>query len=359
MTDSQQARSIDGDALQALLGRVITDFSGTMQAGLVVLGDRLGLYRALAGAGDSSPAQLAAATGTTERYVQEWLNANAASGYVDYLPHSGRYRMTPEQAGAFADSSSPVFAVGGFEVALAAVRIVDQLEDAFRSGAGIGWEEHDHGVFHGTERFFRSGYAAHLVADWIPALGGVEERLRAGATVADIGCGHGASTILMAQAFPESRFHGFDLHGPSLEVARARAKAAGVSDRVRFGRAAFHDFPGRDYDLITVFDALHDTGDPVRNASHVHSALGKDGCFMVVEPNAADDVAGNLNPVGRAFYAASTLLCTPCALKQGRVALGAQAGEERLRGVLGDAGFGRVECVTRTPFNMVLAARPL
>ncbi|HVS78068.1 MAG TPA: methyltransferase domain-containing protein [Steroidobacteraceae bacterium] len=358
MTDSNGSARLDGDALQALLGRVITDFSGAMQAALVVLGDRLGLYRALAASRDRSPAELAAATGTAERYVQEWLNANAASGYVDYLPQSGRYRMSTEQAGAFADPSSPAFAVGGFEVALAAVRIVDRLEQAFRSGEGIGWEEHHHGVFHGTERFFRSGYAAHLVADWIPALGGTCERLRAGATVADVGCGHGASTILMARAFPESRFHGFDLHGPSLEIARARAEDAGVADRICFERAAFHDFPGRDYDLIAVFDALHDTGDPVRNASHVHAALKPDGCFMVVEPNAADTVEGNLNPVGRAYYAASTLLCTPCALKQGRIALGAQAGEARLRSVLSAAGFGRIDCVTRSPFNMVLAARP-
>jgi SAM-dependent methyltransferase len=358
MTDSHPTAVLDGDALQALLGRVITDFSGTMQAALVVLGDRLGLYRALATSRNSNPAELAAATGTAERYVQEWLNANAASGYVDYLPQSGRYRMSVEQASVFADSSSPTFAVGGFEVALAAVRIIDRLEQAFRSGEGIGWEDHHHGVFHGTERFFRSGYAAHLVADWIPALGGMTERLRAGATVADVGCGHGASTILMAQAFPESRFHGFDLHGPSLEIARARAENAGVADRVFFERAAFQDFPRRDYDFVAVFDALHDTGDPVRNASHVRAALKPDGCFMVVEPNAADTVEGNLNPVGRAYYAASTLLCTPCALKQGRVALGAQAGEVRLRGVLNAAGFGRVDCVTRSAFNMVLAARP-
>lgn len=358
MTDSNPPAVLDGAALQALLGRVITDFSATMQAALVVLGDRLGLYRALAARRDCSPAELAAATGTAERYVQEWLNANAASGYLDYLPQSGRYRMSLEQGSAFADPSSPAFAVGGFEVALAAVRIMDRLEHAFRSGEGIGWDEHHHGVFHGTERFFRGGYAAHLVAEWIPALGGMAERLRAGATVADVGCGHGASTILMAQAFPASRFHAFDVHAPSLEIARARAEHAGVAERVNFECAAFQDFPGRDYDLVAVFDALHDTGDPVRNAAHVHGALKADGCFMVVEPNAADTVEGNLNPVGRAYYAASTLLCTPCALKQGRVALGAQAGEARLRAVLSTAGFARVECVSRSPFNMVLAARP-
>jgi 2-polyprenyl-3-methyl-5-hydroxy-6-metoxy-1,4-benzoquinol methylase len=358
MTDSNQTAGVDSDTLQALLGRVITDFSGTMQSALVVLGDRLGLYRALAASGNCSPAELAAATRTTERYVQEWLNANAASGYIEYLPQSGRYRMSAEQALAFAEPSSPVFAVGGFEVALAAVRILDRLEQAFLSGEGIGWEEHHHGLFHGTERFFRSGYAANLVSGWIPALGGMSERLQQGATVADVGCGHGASTLLMAQAFPESRFHGFDLHVPSLQIARERAETAGVADRVHFEQAAFHDFPGRDYDFVAVFDALHDTGDPVRNASHVHTALKSDGCFMVVEPNAADTVEGNLNPVGRAFYAGSTLMCTPCALKQGRVALGAQAGEARLRSVLSAAGFGRVDCVARSPFNMVLAARP-
>lgn len=358
MKDSNQPAGFDKDALEALMGRVIMDFSGAMQSALVVLGDRLGLYRALAKGGNSSPAELAASTNTTERYVQEWLNANAASGYVDYLPQSGRYRLSAEQTLAFAEPSSPMFAVGGFEVALAAVRIVDRLEQAFRSGEGIGWEEHHHTLFHGIERFYRNGYSASLVAEWIPALGGISERLQAGASVADIGCGHGASTVLMAQAFPKSRFHAFDVHGPSIDIARARAETAGVAARVRFERAAFHDFPGRDYDFVTVFDALHDTGDPIRNASHVHAALKPDGCFMVVEPNAADAVEGNLNPVGRAFYAGSTLMCTPCALKQGRVALGAQAGEARLRSVLNAAGFGRVDCVARTPFNMVLAARP-
>jgi 2-polyprenyl-3-methyl-5-hydroxy-6-metoxy-1,4-benzoquinol methylase len=358
MKDSNPPAAFDNDALQALLGRVLTDFSGAMQAALVVLGDRLGLYRALATSGNCSPAELAASTNTTERYVQEWLNANAASGYVDYLPQSGRYRMSAEQVLAFAEPSSPAFAVGGFEVALAAVRIVDRLEQAFRSGEGIGWEEHHHRLFHGIERFYRNGYAAHLVGEWIPALGGVSERLQAGATAADIGCGHGASTILMAQAFPLSRFHGFDVHGPSIDIARARAESAGVADRVRFEHASFHDFPGHDYDFVTVFDALHDTGDPVGNASHIHAALKPEGCFMLVEPNAADTVEGNLNAVGRAFYAGSTLMCTPCALNQGRVALGAQAGEARLRSVLTTAGFGHVACVARTPFNMVLAARP-
>jgi len=358
MTDSRRTEAPNPEALQSLLGRAITDFSGAMQTALVVLGDRLGLYRTLAASGHCSPADLAAATGTTERYVREWLNANAASGYVDYLPKEGRYRMSIEQASAFSDPSSPAFAIGGFEVALAAVRIVDRLEQAFRSGEGIGWEEHHHGVFHGTERFFRGGYAAHLITDWIPALGGMAERLRAGATVADVGCGHGASVILMAQAFPASRFKGFDMHAPSLETARARAQSAGVVDRVTFECAAFQDFPGNDYDFITVFDALHDTGDPVRNASHVHAALKADGCFMVVEPNAADAVEDNLNAIGRAFYAGSTLLCTPCALKQGRMALGAQAGEARLRTVLSAAGFAQVDLAARTPFNMVLAARP-
>jgi len=350
--------AFDPQALQALVGRAVADFSGAMQSALVVLGDRLGLYRELAARGPCSPAELASATGTTERYVQEWLNANAASGYVEYLPRSGRYRMSAEQRLAFADPASPAFAIGGFEVALSAVRVVDRLEQAFRSGDGIGWEEHHHGVFHGTERFYRSGYVAHLVNEWIPSLGGVLERLQSGGTVADIGCGHGAATILMAQAFPASRFHAFDLHGPSLDVARARAQAAGVADRVQFEQAAFDDFPGRDYDFIAVFDALHDLGDPVRGAAHVHGALKTDGCFMVVEPNAADKVEDNLHMVGRAFYAGSTLLCTPCALKQGRLALGAQAGESRLRAVLSAAGFSRVDRTASTPFNMVLAARP-
>ena len=347
----------DMDKLQALLGRAVVDFSATMQAGLVVMGDRLGLYRALAEGGPMRPDELAKKTGTSERYVQEWLNANAASAYVDYLPRSGRYLMTPEQAAMLAYEDSPAFMVGGFEIALAAVRIIDQLEQAFRSGEGIGWSEHHHQVFHGCERFYRSGYLAHLVQEWIPALDGAQARLQAGASVADIGCGHGAATILMAQAFPNSRFVGYDSHPGSVQTARERALRAGVSDRVQFEVATAADYPGRDFDLVTIFDALHDLGDPIGASAHVLTTLKADGIWMIVEPNAADQTEDNMNPFGRAFYAGSTLMCVPCALQQGKVALGAQAGEARLRAVVTAGGFGRWRRVAQTPTNLVLEAR--
>lgn len=348
----------DPAGLQDLLGRAVVDFSATMQAALVVLGDRLGLYRALATGGAQNPAELAKATGTGERYVQEWLNANAASGYVDYLPRSGRYRMTAEQAALLADESSPAFLVGGFETALAAVRITDRLEQAFRTGEGIAWSEHHHALFHGVERFYRSGYLAHLVHDWIPALDGVQGRLEEGAFVADIGCGLGAATILLAQAFPRSLFVGYDTHAGSLEIARERARCAGVADRVCFEVAGAADYPARNLDLVTTFDALHDLGDPISASAHVLASLKPDGLWMIVEPAAADQTEENLHPIGRAFYAGSTLMCVPCALQQGKVALGAQAGEARLRTVVTAGGFSRWRCAARTPLNLVLEARP-
>ena len=348
----------DMDRLQALLGRAIVDFSATMQAGLVILGDRLGLYRALAEGGAMRPDELARKTGTSERYVQEWLNANAASCYVEYLPRSGRYRMTPEQAAMLAYEDSPAFMVGGFEIALAAVRIVERLEQAFRSGEGIGWSEHHHQVFHGCERFYRSGYLANLLQTWIPALEGAQPRLEAGASVADVGCGHGAATILMAQAFPNSRFVGYDSHEGSVRIARERAARAGVVDRVRFEVANAADYPGGDFDLVTIFDALHDLGDPIGASAHVLTTLKPDGIWMIVEPNAADQTEENLNPLGRAFYAGSTLMCVPCATTQGKVALGAQAGEARLRSVVTAGGFSRWRRVAQSPTNLVLEARP-
>ena len=348
----------DTAKLQALVGRAIVESSAAMQAGLVVLGDRLGLYRALAAGGAMRPHELARRTGTSERYVLEWLNANAASGYVEYLPRGGRYRMTPEQAAMLAWEDSPANMVGGFEIALAAVRIVDRLEQAFRSGDGIGWAEHHHLVFHGCERFYRSGYLAHLVQEWIPALDGMLERLQAGASVADIGCGHGAATILLAQAFPNSRFVGYDSHTASVEIAVERARRAGVLGRVSFEVASAVDYPGRDFDLVTVFDALHDMGDPVGASAHVLTTLKADGTWMIVEPNAGDRTEDNLHPVGRAFYAASTLMCTPCAKHQGKVALGAQAGEARLRAVVTAGGFSRWRRAAQTDINLVLEARP-
>jgi SAM-dependent methyltransferase len=306
-----------------------------------------------------TPSELAERTGTVERYVREWLNAGAASGYVDYDPDTRRYRLSPEQALMFADEGSPAFFVGAFQVALAATKSEPRISDAFRTGAGVGWHEHDHNLYHGTERFFRTAYAAHLVTDWIPALDGVEAKLRDGAKVADVGCGLGASTVLMAKAYPRSAFVGFDYHEDSVATARRRAEAAGVADRVTFEVATAKNFPDDDYDFVTVFDALHDMGDPMGAAGHIRSALAEDGSWMIVEPYAGDRVEENLNPVGRAYYSASTLLCTPCSLSQEvGLALGAQAGEARLRDVVIGAGFSQFRRATQTPFNLVFEARP-
>ena len=350
--------SLDAQRLNDLLGRAIVDFGATSNAPLVLIGDRLGLYRALARLGALTPAALAAATQTHERYVREWLNAQAASGYVDYLPDSGTYRLTPEQALMFADEDSPAFIVGGFETALAAGRIVDKLTAAFKTGDGIGWHEHDHALFHGVARFYRAGYLGNLVQQWIPALEGVGTRLEAGISVADIGCGHGISTIVMAQAFPNSRFVGFDYHAESLEATRQRAREAGMADRYRFEIGSAKSFGGSGFDFITMFDALHDLGDPAGAASHVLGQLAPGGSWMIVEPYAGDRVEENLNPVGRAYYAGSTLMCTPCSLSQEvGLALGAQAGEARLRAVVMGAGFGKFRRAAHSPVNLVFEAR--
>lgn len=353
------AATVDENRLHELLGRTIVDFGATSMASLVLIGDRLGLYGALAAEGPLTSTELANRTETSERYLREWLNANAASGYVTYDPESGRYSMTPEQALVFAQEDGPAFIVGGFQTALAAGRIIDKLTDAFRTGEGVAYHEHDHAVFHGIERFFRSSYIGNLVSAWIPTLTGTEEKLTAGARVADIGCGHGASTILMAEAFPESEFVGFDYHAESIAEANARARKAGVGDRCRFEVASAKDFPGKDYDLVTVFDALHDMGDPAGASRHVLSTLAPDGSWMIVEPYAGDRVEENLNPVGRAYYAASTLICTPCSLAQEvGLALGAQAGEARMRDVVTGAGFTRFRRSMQTPFNLIYEARP-
>jgi SAM-dependent methyltransferase len=339
--------------------RAVDEVGAALNAALVVMGDTLGLYRALAGAGPLTPAELADRTGTAERYVREWLNAQAAGDYVTYDPESGRYTLPPEQAVALTDDTSPAYLPGFFQLALGSVLDSPKITEAMRSGAGFGWHAHGHDVFEGCERFFRPGYNAHLVAEWLPALDGVVAKLERGVSVADVGCGHGASTVLMAEAFPASTFAGFDYHDGSISTAQSRALEAGVGDRVRFGTSPAASFPGRDYELVTMFDCLHDMGDPVGAARHVRSALAPDGTWLIVEPAAGDRVEDNLNPVGRAYYAFSTLLCTPGSLSQEvGLALGAQAGEARIRDVVTSAGFTRFRRVAETPFNLVFEARP-
>jgi len=350
---------VDQDKLMAFLGQVIGELGATVNAGLIVAGDRLGLYRAMANAGPITSAELAAKTGTAERYVREWLNAQAAGGFVTYDPKTARYLLPPEQAMALADENSPAFVCGAFELATATIKAEPQIEKVFRSGAGFGWHEHDPGVFTGCERFFRPGYNANLVSSWLPALDGVEEKLRVGANVADVGCGLGSSSRLMAEAYPRSRITGFDYHRESIELARQKAKAAGLSDRLRFEAAPAQTFPGSGYDLITMFDCLHDMGDPIGAARHVRQALAPDGTWLIVEPIAGDSVQQNLNPVGRAYYAFSTFLCTPNSLSQDvGLALGAQAGEKRIRDVVTAAGFTRFRRVGETPFNAIYEVRP-
>jgi SAM-dependent methyltransferase len=350
---------LNQEKLNDFLGRAVVDFGAAMHAGLVVIGEKLGLYKALAGAGEPlSAAELAARTGTNERYVREWLNAQAAGGYVTYVADTGRYSLSPEQAFTLADENSPAYLPGAFLVATSAVKSEPKIAEAFRTGAGFGWHEHDHGLFAGTERFFRSSYLGNLVSSWIPALDGVEAKLRRGAKVADVGCGHGASTILLAEAFPSSQFVGFDYHGPSIEAAREAAKQAGVADRVRFEQAAAKEYPGSGYDLVAFFDCLHDMGDPVGAATHVLRSLSKDGTWMLVEPFANDRVEDNLNPVGRAYYSASTLICTPASRSQEvGLALGPQAGESRIGEVVTRGGFTRFRRAAQTPFNLVFEAR--
>jgi 2-polyprenyl-3-methyl-5-hydroxy-6-metoxy-1,4-benzoquinol methylase len=350
--------SVDQDKLNDLLGRFVADLGATAAAAGVALGDRLGLYRVLA-EGPATAEELAEATGTHARYVAEWLRAQAAGGYATYDAATERYGLTPEQAFALADPDGPVYLPGAFVLALGALRAEPRIAQAFRTGEGIGWHEHDADVHIGTEKFFRPGYVANLVPSWLPALHGVEAKLRAGARVADVGCGLGASTILMATEFPESRFVGSDYHAGSIELARKNAAAASVEDRVQFEQAGAQDFSGAGYDLVAMFDSLHDMGDPVGAARHIRSALAPDGTWLLVEPFAGDSVADNLNPVGRVFYSFSTLLCVPNALSQaGGHSLGAQAGEAALRRIATEAGFTRFRRAAETPFNLVFEVRP-
>ena len=351
--------NLDAGKLEQFVFRAVEEAGATLNAALVVMGDRLGLYRALAGAGALTPTELAARTSTAERYVREWLNAQAAGGYVEYHPAESRYSLAPEQAVALCDEDSPAYLPGLFQTALGSVLDSPRITDAARSGAGVGWHEHNHDVHDGCERFFRPGYNANLVASWLPALDGVVERLQQGARVADVGCGHGASTILMARAFPTSTFVGSDYHDASIDTARLRAESVGVQDRVRFEVAPAAAYTGKGYDLVTMFDCLHDMGDPVGAARHVLRTLAPDGTWMIVEPAAGDRVEDNFNPVGRAYYGFSTLLCTPASLSQDvGLALGAQAGPARISEVVTEAGFTRFRRAAETPFNLVLEARP-
>ena len=351
--------AINDEKMNQLLGQFLNDFGGTFHSAMAVIGDKLGLYKAMAEAGPLTSEELAEKTGTTERYVREWLASQAAGGYASYDAATGRFFLTEEQAFALTDENGPVFLPGAFQLALSAVKSEPRIATAFKTGEGVGWHEHDSGLFAGTERFFRPGYAANLVDQWIPAFEGLEAKLKGGAKVADVGCGHGASTILMAMSFPKSTFVGFDYHERSVESARAKAEAAGLSDRVRFEVATAKDYPGTDYDLVAFFDSLHDMGDPVGAATHVLSTLKSDGTWMIVEPFANDKVEDNLNPIGRIFYSASTMLCTPASRSQEvGLGLGAQAGEARIREVVTTGGFKRFRRATQTPFNLVFEARP-
>lgn len=349
---------IDTDKLNTFIGQFVTDLGAAVHAGMVVIGEKLGLYKALA-SGAMSSAELAARTQTDERYLREWLASQAAGGYITYDKSTNKFSLSEEQAFTLAFEDSPAYLPGAFELALGSLAAVPQIADAFRSGAGMGWHEHADGVFHGCEKFFRPGYAANLVNSWIPSLQDVKEKLEAGARVADVGCGKGASTLLMAKAFPKSQFFGFDYHAKSIEGARESARREGVSDRVTFEVAKAKEFPGRDYDFVAVFDCLHDMGDPIGAAAHVRQSLAKDGTWMIVEPFANDHLQDNLNPVGRVYYSFSTLLCTPCSRSQEvGLCLGAQAGEARIRNVVTSAGFNRFRRATETPFNIVYEARP-
>ncbi|MDK4735948.1 class I SAM-dependent methyltransferase [Rhizobium sp. CNPSo 3490] len=351
-------REPDMQKLDALVGRLVGDVGAAVSGALVVLGDKVGIFKAMADGTPLSVEQLAAKTGVKERYLREWLSAQAAAEYVSYDEKSDRFSLTPEQAMVFAEENSPAFFVGAFEVVQSMWMDEPKVADAFRTGKGLGWHEHSTCLFRGTERFFRPGYNSHLVNEWIPALAGMEEKLKAGASVADVGCGHGASTILMAQAYPASRFTGFDYHGPSIERAKAAAKEAGVADRVTFEQGKAAEFPGRGYDMVAMFDCLHDMGDPVGAGRHVKETLAPNGTWLIVEPFAHDHLKDNLNPVGRVYYGASTMICTPASLSQEvGLGLGAQAGEMRLRKVALDAGFTHFRRATETPFNMVFEVR--
>jgi 2-polyprenyl-3-methyl-5-hydroxy-6-metoxy-1,4-benzoquinol methylase len=350
--------AVDQDKLMAFVGQFVGDLGATIAAGSVVIGDRLGLYRALA-EGPATAHELAQRTETDTRYVTEWLRGQAAGGYVTYDPAADTYSLTEEQAFALTDPDGPLYLPGAFQLALGALRAEPAVTEAFRTGGGIGWHEQDPDVIIGCERFFRPGYVGNLTSSWLPALDGVPEKLRGGGRVADIGCGMGASTILMAKEFGNSTFLASDYHQASIDGARKRAAEAGVGERIAFEVASAQTFSGTEYDLVTTFDCLHDMGDPVGAARHIRESLDSDGTWMVVEPFAHDTAAENLNPVGRVYYSVSTFLCVPNALSQpGGYTLGAQAGAAGVRQVVTDAGFTRFRQVAETPFNLVYEVRP-
>lgn len=348
--------NLDPQKLEAFMNRAVGEIGAAASAVMALIGDRLGLYKALA-EGPATPGELAKRTGTAERYVREWLSNQAAGGFVAYEPASGKFSLEPEQVATLAQEDSPFFLPGAFQTIASMFLDHEKIVERFKSGEGLDWGGHHHLLFTGTERFFRPNYIGNLIPSWIPALDGVEAKLKAGAKVADVGCGLGASTILMAKAYPKSKFLGFDFHATSIEEARHRAKQAGVADRVDFEVAESTNYPGNDYDLVAHFDSLHDMGDPVAVARHVRQSLKPDGTWMIVEPRAGDNLEDNLNPVGRVFYAASTCVCVPASLAQDGPALGAQAGEKRLRGILEKGGFTKIRRAAETPFNMVLEAR--
>lgn len=356
--DSTQASEPDEERVEQFLGQMVTDMGAAINGVLVMIGAKLGLWQAMDGAGPMTAAELAEKTGVRERYVREWLAAQAASGYVEYDPKTEAFTLPPEAAIALAEEDSPAYMAGGFHIISSAYRDWERIADRFQHGEGFGWHEHDPELFLGTEQFFRPGYRASLVADWIPALDGVQDKLMQGANVADIGCGHGVSTVLMAKAFPESEIHGFDYHAESIERAKSLAREERAGENAEFEVASAKDYPGEGYDLVCFFDCLHDMGDPVGALRHVRETLAPDGTVMLVEPRAGDSLAENLNPVGRIYYAASTLICTPSSLDQEvGLGLGAQAGQERLGKVAEEAGFGQFHLATETPFNLVLEAR--
>ncbi len=357
MQQASQIREINEDKMNAFLGKVVGDFGASLSSVLGYIGQKLGLYEALAGAEGMTSSELAAKTNTNERYVREWLVNQAAGEYVHYDPATGKYSMMPEQAEALTNESSPFYVGGGFFVIKAMMNAQPKISQHFKDGGGILWGDHDPDLFVGTEKFFRPGYSAHLVNSWIPALTGIEDKLNTGAKVADVGCGHGASTIIMAKAYPNSTFYGFDNHAPSIAYARSKAEAEGVADRVHFEVASATDFPNEKYDLICFFDCLHDMGDPHGATRHARECLSSDGSCLIVEPMAGNTVEENFNIVGRTFSGASTLCCTSNSLATGGPALGAVASENEIKDVVLSGGFSEFRRATETPFNRVFEAR--